>query len=569
MSGLGLSSVSQDAHRRAGTMANLKIFHSHAKRAASALIALPILVCASVAARSGQAYGPGADPTLVRTDRGTLRGIAHDGVLEFKGIPYAVPPIGNLRWEPPETFPPWKGTLDATRFGSGCPQVARYGLTEAGYDEDCLFLNVTEPDRRGDRAERERPVIVWIYGGAFVGGSSSLYPLTHMATAGDAVVVSFNYLLGVFGFMAHPAFDPPSNGNYALEDQREALRWVKRNIGAFGGDPGNVTIAGESAGAASVCMHILAPTETTGLFQKAIIQSAGCAQHLRTVEEVDQIGLKVAALIGCSDQATALGCLRGKPVKDLLEAAARVSGGDVMTYAPSVGNEALPLQGAEAMATGRFVHVPIINGGNRDELRLYVAYDVQAGRPVTPSNYLAHLKAVYGDDASSVEREYPLGGYSSAPSAFGTVMSDYTPGNGLNNCVYLETAQAASAFVKVYEYEFADRDAPPVTADPGFEMGAVHSAELPYQFPGFSNTTKLDGPVLAPSSQRLANQMMDYWTSFARTGIPKAADAPPWISFSSGADVMRLDPGKVGRFDASGEHHCDFWRKLYPAALDP
>ncbi len=514
-----------------------------------------------------QAATSSSDAAVVLTGKGAVRGIIHDGVREFKGIPYAASPTGKLRWEPPQARAPWKGTRDATHFGSGCPQLARYGTTEAGYDEDCLFVNVTEPYDDGQAASKKRAVIVWIYGGAFVGGSSSLYPLAHMAMAGDVVVVSFNYRLGVFGFMAHAAFDAASNGNYALEDQREALRWVKENISAFGGDPGNVTIAGESAGAASVCMHILAPAETTGLFQKAIIQSAGCVQRLRTVLESDQIGLKVAALAGCGDPSDALTCMRGKAVKDLLEAAAQVSGGDVMTYAPSVGSKALPMQGAEAMATGQFVRVPMINGGNRDELRLYVAYDTQAGHPVTNENYLAHLTAVYGDKAESVEAEYPLRAYSSAAPAFGTVMSDYTPGNGLNNCIYLETARAAAKFVEVYEYEFADRDAPPVTNNPGFEMGAVHSSELPYQFPHFSNTTKLDGPDLAPPSQKLANQMMAYWTSFSRPGRPQDVGSPLWTPFQSAANVMRFDPGKVGGFDAGAEHHCAFWQRLYPATL--
>jgi para-nitrobenzyl esterase len=542
----------------------------HLQRCSKGVLAMLFVIASgALAVRMPHLGTPSSDATVVLTNKGTIRGSIRDGIREFKGIPYAAPPTGKLRWRLPQARAPWKGTLDATHFRSGCPQVARYGLTEAGYDEDCLFVNVTVPYDESETATKKRPVIVWIYGGAFVGGSSALYPLGHMAIAGDAVVVSFNYRLGVFGFMAHPSFDPASNGNYALEDQREALRWVKRNISAFGGDPGNVTIAGESAGAASVCMHILAPQETTGLFQKAIIQSAGCVQHLRTVQESDDIGLKVAARAGCSDQANALFCMRGKPVKDLLEAAAEVSGGDVMTYAPSMGGKAVPLQGSEAMATGRFLHVPMINGGNRDELRLYVAYDVRAGHAVTNDNYLAHLKAVYGNTAERIEAEYPLNAYSSAASALGTVMSDYTPTNGLNNCIYLQTAKVASKFAEVYQYEFADRDAPPVTVNPGFEMGAVHSAELTYQFPHFSNTTNLNGPDLEPPSQKLANQMMAYWSSFVRTGSPEAPDSPPWMPFRSATHVMRFEPGKVGGFDAGAEHHCAFWQKIYPATLQP
>jgi para-nitrobenzyl esterase len=146
-------------------------------------------------------------------------------------------------------------------------------------------------------------------------------------------------------------------------------------------------------------------------------------------------------------------------------------------------------------------------------------------------------------------------------------MSDFTPGNGLNNCIYLQTAKLASKFVTVYEYEFADRNAPPVTPNPGFEMGAVHFAELPYQFPHFSNTTKLDGPDLAPASQELANQILAYWTSFASTGKPHALNAPVWRSLRSHRNVMRLDPGKSGVFDADAEHNSRFWHALYPDIL--
>ena len=360
--------------------------------------------------------------------------------------------------------------------------------------------------RRRRRAERKRAVIVWIHGGAFVGGSSALYPLDHMAKCGDVVVVSMNYRLGVFGFIAHPAFGADTMAAMGWRTSAPALRWVKHNIAAFGGDPDNVTIAGESAGAASVCMHILAPDETTGLFHKAIIQSAGCVTPLPSVADGNKIGEQVAAMVGCSDNATALACLRGKPVNDLLDAGDKVAGGSILTYMPVIGARTVPLPGAQAMPAGRFVKVPMINGGTRDELRLYVAYDVQAGA-------IDHRRQLRRAIAGGLWRACRRGAeaisathYSSPPTALGTVWSDFRADVGINNCIYLQTAKLLRKSVPVYDFVFADPDAPPVTADPGFEMGAVHSSELPYQFPHFDNTTRLDGPDLAPASQALADR---------------------------------------------------------------
>jgi len=227
----------------------------------------------------------------------------------------------------------------------------------------------------------------------------------------------------------------------------------------------------------------------------------------------------------------------------------------------------VPRQGAAAFSSGRFLHVPIINGGTRDEMRLYVAYAIAAGQTVTNETYPALLKATYGEAAADVLREYPLDQYSSAPSALGTVQSDFMPGGALENCLYLEMAAQAARYVPLYEYEFADRHAPPEMDDPGFELGAVHASELPYLFPHISHNSKVNGPDLEAASQPVSTAMVAYWSSFAHGGQPAAAGLPTWPRYRNAADVMRFEPGAIRTFDASASHHCTFWQRHYPGEL--
>ena len=522
-------------------------------------------VCAAVLLTPVQATATAGNAVfVVQTSEGKVRGVPGEGVREFKGIPFAAPPVAELRFAPPAPVQPWQGVLEATTVREACPQARRFGLTEESNVEDCLHLNVAVPTASRKEA---RPVLVWLYGGAFVGGSTRLYPIDFLAREGDMVVVSVNYRLGPLGFMAHPAFGTEANGGYALEDQRAALRWVQRNIAAFGGDPGNVTIGGVSAGAASVCMHLISPERTSGLFQKAIIQSAGCTFNMRSVDEGLRTGLAVADVVGCTDPKTALQCLRSKPVKELVDAGTVVAGADYLAFAPIYGNGTVPRSGAEAFATGKFVRVPIVNGGASHEMRLYVGYEVAAGGKITLDNYQDRLRALYGDKVDTVLAAYPADRYSSVPTALGTAMSDFMPGGGLNSCLFLRTAWLASRWVPVYQYEFADDAAPPVMNDPGIELGAVHTSEMPYQFPGFSNTSVLDGPPLAAPQQELARQMVAYWSSFIHTGRPAGAGLPEWQPFDPSRQALRLKPGAVGMFDASGAHQCPLWERLYPQEL--
>jgi para-nitrobenzyl esterase len=504
---------------------------------------------------------------VVTTDTGTLRGFAAGGVREFRGIPFALPPLGDRRFAPPVPQTAWSGVLDATHHRSPCPQVVRYGQTDSSDNEDCLYLNIAAPDDGPRRSGRLRPVLVWVHGGAYVGGSADIYPLGHYAVRGDLVIVSINYRLGVFGFLAHPALDARHAGALGLEDQREALRWIRRNIRAFGGDPNQVTLAGESAGAASVCMQLIAPREARGLFQRAIVQSVGCTIRLRSREDANATALRIAAAVHCDEPGTAAECLRSKSVAELLKAQVAIGDSEPRAFAPAIGTDSAPVQGVDAFASGNFVRVPILNGGNRDEMRLYVGYEVAAGHAVDAGVLAERLKALYGQHAGEVAAEYPLPANASAAAWLGRLESDFLPYGPLCNCLFLQTAQLAARFVPVYEYEFTDADAPPVMPDPGFPMGAVHSAELPYFFPNISYNQRIDGPDVPVGSRALSERMIAYWSAFAHAGRPAARGLPLWPRFRTAKDVMRLDPHGSGPFDAAAAHHCGFWKSAYPELL--
>jgi para-nitrobenzyl esterase len=498
------------------------------------------------------------DGAVVRTDGGEVRGTVGTDHRTFQGIPYAAPPVGPLRWQSPQPASGWDGVRDATRPASACPQSAGLLGDAASVDEDCLYLNVTTPRRR---AGGKLPVMVWVHGGGYYSGSGTLYGPERLAVEGGVVVVTLNYRLGVFGFLDHPSLGAGS-GDYGLEDQQAALRWVHRNAAAFGGDANNVTLFGESAGGVSTCAQLASPA-AAGLFQRAIIQSGPCALTTqwpypegnwvpRPRAAAAQQGTDLAARLGCQDPATAVACLRGKPVPALLDASDGGQG-----YGPAYGaGGVLPLSPAEALATGRFNRVPVIQGTTRDEHRMFVAaLEVFTGQPVTAAGYPAEVEGVLGKDrAATVLSHYPLADYGSPSEALAAVWTDYSW-----SCTALATDRLLSAAVPTYAYEFADRTAP-WAADmpaPSFPTGAFHASELQYLF----DDAQFPGPATA-EQRRLSSTMIRYWTRFARTGNPNGEGTPTWHRFDTGHQRVRSLGGASQAVDLDREHQCGLWRSV-------
>ncbi|QUH01011.1 carboxylesterase family protein [Saccharopolyspora erythraea] len=495
---------------------------------------------------------------IVELDSGRARGRVLDDHRVFQGIPYAAPPVGGLRWRSPQPVQPWADVLDATEPGSPCPQTAQVFAAIESLDEDCLNLNVTTPDTPGPK-----PVMVWLHGGGGANGEGAIFDAHRLAVREDVVVVTPNSRLGIFGYFGYPGLE--GSGGFGIEDQQAALRWVRRNIAAFGGDPGNVTLFGESYGAFNIGAHLASPS-SSGLFHRAVVQSgftlmdAPAGTWMPGTPALPTMWLSTAELDGLAAhfveqsgwldagrELTAVEQLRRVPVGELLELSPYFT-------RPAYGNAVLPESPDEAVRAGRFNRVPTVVGGTRDEARLFVAlfFDL-AGQPVTAERYAQLLGEAFGGQAAQVEREYPLSDYDTPSLAWAQVAEDRAWARAT-----WDLAHALAAHTPTYCYEFADRDAPPIVPFPeGFPPGAHHSAEVAYQF-------DLGEPAALSSEQwRLAEQINAYWANFARSGDPGSPDLPAWGRFDP-ADpyVQALAPGRTGRTDFAAGHRLDFWEKL-------
>jgi para-nitrobenzyl esterase len=490
---------------------------------------------------------PPADPAVVHIAAGVLRGTVAADHRYFSGIPYAAPPIGQLRFQSPAPVAAWTGLRDATRPGSRCIQDASNNVDRRRTSEDCLTLNVWTPPPSAE----PRPVMVWIHGGGFFNGSGATYDARRLADQGGIIVVTINYRLGALGFLAHPALGRDGAiGDYGLADQQAALRWVHDNIADFGGDPGKVTIAGESAGGVSVCDHLIAPG-SAGLFRAAIIQSAPC-QTQYDLPTAQQTSMAYAAELGCADPAAAAQCLRALPVEKFHHPLMYGRIGSERLSGPVTGTPTLPVNPIVGIAEGKGARVPVMIGTNANEFTMFAAVQLIRGRPFDTAHYLELLTEAFGPNASAVAAAYPpdrFGGDVALAYSAAVTAGDFA-------CVADFLADAHDD-EPVFAYEFNDPAAPAPEAfrEAPFSIGAAHSLELPYLFDD-------DGaPPLNPAQRRLSDEMIGYWSRFVATGEP-GADWPEMADRNAGKRMSLQPDGNRVITTYEQKHECAFWAGL-------
>jgi para-nitrobenzyl esterase len=491
---------------------------------------------ATLLALAGQSASPATAQAIVDAPAGQVSGTTSGTTRVFKGIPYALPPIGERRWKAPAPMQRWQGVRSATTFGPACVQPTPKAAsvysptTPLPTSEDCLSLNIWSP-----RNAAKAPVLVWIHGGALLTGSSreDLYDGRRLAERG-IVVVSINYRLGALGWMAHPglsAEDPKGlSGNYGLLDQIAALHWVRDNVAAFGGDPGNVTIAGESAGALSVTYLMTAPP-ARGLFHRAIAQSA----YMVTTPELkrtafglssgEAAGQAVAAALKAPDVAA----LRSLDAQRLTDAAATAG------FQPwgLVDGAILPEQLVDAFDAGRQARVPVLAGFNQGEIRSLRILAPPA--PADAASYEAAIHARYGDLSAAFLQLYPAATYRESILA---TTRDALYGWTSERLARRQAERGQPSYLYLFDHGYAAMD----------EAGlhAFHASELPYTFGTLDRTGPLWPRI--PDTRReiaLSDTMIGYWASFASTGTPMARGAPAWPRFQDARTVMHFANGPI------------------------
>lgn len=512
---------------------------------------LPVLaVLMALTAAFPAVKAAAADP-VVAIDSGPVAGVVRKGQRHFLGIPFAAPPVGPLRWRPPQPVRHWTAPFRADRFGAICAQSDRFGFfATPSEQEDCLSLNIFAPaGRRGNY-----PVMVWIHGGGLKAGSSADYDPSALVAQG-VVVVSFNYRLGVLGFFANQSMGADNvSPNYGMLDQIAALRWVQRNIAAFGGDPANVTLFGESAGARSI-VALLASPPAAGLFHRAIMQSPSYDSSSIPRDAAERSGHAVAAKAGCG--AENVSCLRKLDVKDLLWAQGTSS------LIPVHGGPDLPESPQHAIETGHFHRVPVIVGWNRDETTWQTGIaELKSGRPMSIEQVDEIAGERTGRDAALKAEvlEIYMAAYISPSLAASAIKTD----SGFV-CPAKRMLRSLSVHVPVYAYEFADRNAPQFNPKVSFPYGAAHTSELQYLFPGFRGAAGTSHP-LSPAQLILAAKMRRLWTGFARDGAPPPTESHlQWTRYYPARDnllILNMPNLRMQRGPHEIERHCGLWDTL-------
>lgn len=491
-----------------------------------------------------------SDRTIVETKSGAVRGLLENDTRRFLGIPYAKPPVGELRWANPVSPDAWTGIREATAFGKVCAQIKELGdFADASTDEDCLHLNVYAPENA-----QGRPVLFWIHGGATTGRSND-YDGSALAREQGIVVVTINYRFGALGALVHPALDGGgATTHYALRDQQLAMQWVKDNIAAFGGDPDNVTISGESTGATDVLFHIISPA-AKGLFHRAILHSpARYFSPLVSLADAEAKGRAFAQAAGCSDQTAE--CLRKLPIEKIL--AAQGSFGETCCATlPVDDGHILTSTIKDAIRSGKFNQVPILALTTHDEDRWFQAFFGEAndGPVIQPAEYSAQLAATYGENAKAIEEAYPLKDFDSAGGALAAVSGDYKA-----ICQPRSFNIDASKYVPVFAVEFNDPNSPGILPAVSFPLLASHTHEMQYIFPGWKGVYQGEVKAFTPEQERLAKEMRRIWATFAEKGT-LASEFPPVTRESD--PVISLEPSGIRVLhDFAKSHKCELWDSI-------
>jgi para-nitrobenzyl esterase len=528
---------------------------SAAAAVATTLTAVATLGAASPQNDPASSY-PGEYP-VVRTDKGLVQGEAKAMVTTFKGIPYAAPPIGNLRWKAPQPASQWTGVRDATQFGGSCVQGTGWdpGYEKPTLTEDCLYLNVYRPT---NTSKKNLPVFVWNHGGGNVGGAGRDTNPDKFVTRQDVVYVTINYRLGAMGWLDTPALETDNadgaTGNFGLLDQQAALRWVQENIHAFGGNADNVTLAGQSAGAGNTCAQLASPS-ARGLFDRAILHSGGCSA--RSLGASRTSGEQFAAELGCPPGPAQVSCLRSKSSAEVLAAQTKFrQSGSV------AGTAVLPTDPLELLKAGKLTRLPVIAGGTSDESQqsVFGAYDY-LGKPLTQEQLDSLISTTYPNGADRIRAAYPTANYASPTVTWGAIQSDQRA------CRDQTVRERLAMNTKAWVYEFAEKNGPAFTSiwrlNTDYPFGATHVNDLGYLWDYL-------GTALPFSTQQvdLSNQMISYWGSFAQDGDPNVPMAPAWPQYTSqGNELQFVAPSarRVTHAQIDSEHNCSLWDEVSPA----